>query len=159
VSQILVGSPEEAEEASALLKTRGWAWVASRYSIDASGKRGGDLGYLTKGNMIPELEAIVFDMKPNEVSGVIKSDFGYHLFRLEDVREALIPVGLEDVREQIMNTIMLEKRKNAYREFLDSLRAEADITYRDDSYERPAGRGMPEDAGEIRGDADTASAP
>jgi len=158
-SQILVGSPEEAERAIALLKTRSWASVANRLSVDASAKRGGDLGYLTKGNMIPELEAIVFDMKPNDVTGVIKSDFGYHIFRLDDVREALVSVGLDDVREQIMNTLMLEKRKKAYREFLDSLKANADIKYKDESYLRPAESEPRADTSGAYEDADTTGTP
>lgn len=159
VSQILVSTLEDAERVVDLLRTRSWAWVAGRYSIDASAKRGGDLGYLTKGNMIPELEAVVFDMKPNEVSGVVKSDFGYHIFRLDDVREALVSVGLDDVREQIMNTLMLEKRKNAYRELLDSLTAKADIKYRDETYLRPIESGPRADTVETYEDADTAETP
>ncbi len=134
VSQILVNAPEEAERVKELLKTKSFAWVANRYSVDPVAKRGGDLGYLTKGNMIPELEAVVFSMKPGEVSGIIQSDFGYHVFKLDDVREALVAVRIEDVREQIMNSIMLEKRKKAYGEFLDSLKASAKIEYRDKSY-------------------------
>jgi peptidyl-prolyl cis-trans isomerase C len=136
VSQILVDTAEEAEKVKGLLTTKSWAWVASRNSIETNVKRGGDLGYLTKGNMIPELEAVVFTMKPGETSEAIRSDFGYHIFRLEDVREALVEVSLEEVREQIMSTLMLEKRKEAYREFLDSLRAHADIRYEDQSYLR-----------------------
>jgi peptidyl-prolyl cis-trans isomerase C len=159
VSQILVSSPEEAARAAELLKTKSWAWVANRFSIDASGKRGGDLGYLAKGNMIPELEAIVFDMKPNDVTGIVKSDFGYHIFRLDDVREALVSVGLDDVREQIMNTLMLEKRKKAYRELLDSLKAKADIVYKDESYLRPAGSEPQTDTSGTYEDADTAWTP
>jgi parvulin-like peptidyl-prolyl isomerase len=159
VSQILVSTPEEAERAIELLKTKSWAWVASRYSIDASAKRGGDLGYLTKGNMIPELETVVFDMKPNDVTGVIKSDFGYHIFRLDDVREATVSVGLDDVREQIMNTLMLEKRKEAYRELLDSLKAKAGIAYKDKSYLRPAASETQADTSGTYEDADTAATP
>lgn len=159
VSQILVGTPEEAARVVELLKTKSWAWVANRYSIDASAKRGGDLGYLTKGNMIPELEAIVFDMKPNEVSGIVKSDFGYHVFRLDDVREALVSVGLDDVREQIMNTLMLDKRKKAYRELLDSLKAKANVVYKDESYLRPAGSEPRTDTSGVYDDADTAGTP
>jgi peptidyl-prolyl cis-trans isomerase C len=159
VSQILAGTPEDAERVIELLKTRSWVWVANRYSIDASAKRGGDLGYLTKGNMIPELEAIVFDMKPNDVSGVVKSDFGYHIFRLDDVREAPVAVGLDDVREQIMNTLMLEKRIKAYREFIDSLKANADIKYKDESYLRPVESEPQADTSGAYEDADTAEAP
>jgi len=159
VSQILVGTPEEAGRVIELLKTRSWDWVANRHSIDASAKRGGDLGYLTKGNMIPELEALVFDMKPNEVTGVIKSDFGYHIFRLDDVREAPVAVGLDDVREQIMNTLMLEKREKAYREFIDSLKAHADIKYKDEAYLHPIESGPQADTSGAYGDADTAGTP
>ncbi len=159
VSQILVGTPEDAAQVIELLKTKSWAWVANRYSIDAGAKRGGDLGYLTKGNMIPELEAIVFDMKPNDVTGVVKSDFGYHVFRLDDMREALVSVGLDDVREQIMNTLMLEKRKRAYRELLDSLKAKADIAYKDQSYLRPAESEPRADTAEAYEDADTTGTP
>jgi peptidyl-prolyl cis-trans isomerase C len=159
VSQIVVGTPEEAGQVVELLKTRSWAWVANRYSNDASAKRGGDLGYLTKGNMIPELEAIVFDMKPGDVSGIVKTDFGYHLFRLEDVREASVALGIDDVREQIMNTLMLEKRKRAYREFLDSLKAKADIRYKDESYLRPVEGGAQTDTGGSVEEIDTTLAP
>jgi peptidyl-prolyl cis-trans isomerase C len=136
VSQIIVGTAEDAARAQELLATRSFEWVANRHSIDAGARRGGDLGYLTKGNMIPELEAVIFSMQPGEVSGVIKSDFGYHIFKLVDVREALVTIGLEDVRDQIMNTLMLEKRTRAYRELLDSLRAGAVVVYRDEAYER-----------------------
>ncbi|MDD4857864.1 MAG: peptidyl-prolyl cis-trans isomerase [Candidatus Krumholzibacteria bacterium] len=134
VSQILVSTPEEAEKVKKLLETKSWAWVASRYSTDTNGQRGGDLGYLTKGNMIPELEAIIFDMKPGETSDATKSDFGYHIFRLEDVRAALVAVSLDEVREQIMTTLMLEKRKEAYGAFIDSLRSCANVRYKDASY-------------------------
>jgi peptidyl-prolyl cis-trans isomerase C len=136
VSQILVSTAEEAEKAKDLLKTKSWAWVASRYSTDTNARRGGDLGYLTKGNMIPELEAVIFTMKPGEMTEAIKSDFGYHIFRLEDVREALVAVNLDEVREQIMTALMLEKRKEVYRAFLDSLRSCGDVRYKESSYLR-----------------------
>jgi hypothetical protein len=159
LSQILVGTPEDAALVIELLKTRGWAWVANRYSVDAGAKRGGDLGYLTKGNMIPELEEIVFDMNPGDVTGVIKSDFGYHVYRLDDVREAAVSVGLDDVREQIMSSLMLEKRKTAYREFLESLRAKADIKYKDESYLRPIESAPQADTAGFYEDADTSGTP
>ena len=155
VSQILVSSAEEAEQVMNLLKTKPFAWVANRYSIDPVAKRGGDLGYLTKGNMIPELESIIFTMKPGETSGIIRSDFGYHIFRLEDVREALVAVGLDDVREQIMNSIMLEKRKNAYDAFLDSLKASVHVTYRERLFEPGAQTEAPADTFSLEDTDDT----
>ncbi len=159
VSQIIVATPEDAERVIELLGTRGWSWVANRYSIDAGARRGGDLGYLTKGNMSPELEAIVFDMKPGDVTGVIKSDFGYHVFKLDDIREAAVSVGLDDVREQITATLMLEKRKTAYREFIESLKAKADIKYKDESYLRPVESAPQADTAGFYEDVDTSGTP
>jgi parvulin-like peptidyl-prolyl isomerase len=159
VSQILVSTPEEAEQALDLLKTKSFAWVANRYSIDPVAKRGGDLGYLTKGNMIPALEAVIFGMKPGEVSGIIHSDFGYHIFKLEDVREALVAVGLDDVREEIMNTLMLEKRRKAYDAFVDSLRASTKIVYRDQAYAPEAATEPAVDTAGTAEDADTMTTP
>mgnify|MGYP001058004107 CR=1 FL=1 len=136
VSQILLATPEDAARAKEMLATKSFEWVADRHSIETGARRGGDLGYLTKGNMMPELEAIVFAMRPGDVSGVVQSDFGYHIFKLVDVREALVAVGIEDVREQIMNALLLEKRTRAYRDLLDALKEKASISYRDPAYER-----------------------
>lgn len=134
VSHILVNTLEEAEEVKDLLNRNSFSWVANRYSIDPVARRGGNLGYLTKGNMIPEFEKVIFDMEPGEVSDIVKSDFGYHIIKLIGARESLVQVGLGDVREQIMNNLMIEKRKKAYGDFLDALRSVADIEYYEQAY-------------------------
>jgi parvulin-like peptidyl-prolyl isomerase len=134
VSHILVNTYEEAEEVQELLKKRSFSWVANRHSLDPVAKRGGDLGYLTKGNMIPAFEEVIFDMRPGEVSDIIHSEFGYHIIKFMGSREALVKVSLDDVREQIMNKLMIEKRTRAYAGFMRDLRAGADIEYLDDEY-------------------------
>lgn len=144
VSHILVNTLEEAEEVKELLKTRSFLWVANRYSVDPVAKRGGDLGYLTKGNMIPEFENVIFDMKPGELSGIVKSDFGYHIIKLIGSRESLVKVDLVDVREQIMNMLLVEKWERSYRDFIDSLKVLTDIEY----YERAFEPGTDVEAGD-----------
>ncbi|UCF04241.1 MAG: peptidylprolyl isomerase [bacterium] len=134
VSHILVNTYEEAEEVQELLKNRSFSWVANRHSLDPVAKRGGDLGYLTKGNMIPAFEEVIFDMKAGEVSDIIHSEFGYHIIKLVGMREALVKVSLDDVREQIMNKLMIERRTRAYAEFMRDLRAVADIEYLESEY-------------------------
>ncbi|MCK4237173.1 MAG: peptidylprolyl isomerase [Candidatus Krumholzibacteria bacterium] len=134
VSHIMVNTLEEAENVEELLGKRSFIWVANRYSVDPVARNGGDLGYLTKGNMIPEFENAIFDLKSGGTSDIIKSDFGYHIIKLIGMRESLNRVGLEDVREQIMNALMIEKRENSYREFLESLRSSADVEYIDNAY-------------------------
>lgn len=139
VSHILVNTLEEAEEVKELLKTRGFTWVANRHSIDPVARRGGDLGYLTKGNMIPEFEAVVFDMVPGETSDIIKSDFGYHIIRLVGSREAQVKVSLDDVRESILNNLLMKKREEAHRDFMRQVYESADIEYLKDGYMREEG--------------------
>jgi len=134
VSHILVSTLEEAENVKKLLENNSFAWVANRYSIDPVARRGGDLGYLSKGNMIPEFENVVFDLEPGEVSDIVKSDFGYHIIKLVGVRESLVSVDPADVRAQILNTLIMEKRDRAYETFLESLRRGADIEFYDRRY-------------------------
>lgn len=134
VSHILVSTLEEAQNVQKLLEKNSFAWVANRHSIDPVARRGGDLGYLSKGNMIPEFENVVFDMKPGEVSEVVKSDFGYHIIKLVGMRESLVTVDPADVRAQIVNMLIMEKRDKAYDIFLESLRENADIEYYDENY-------------------------
>ena len=134
VRHILVSTYEEAEEVLGLLVRNSFPWVANRYSIDPVAKRGGDLGYLTKGNMIPEFEEVIFDMEPGEVSGIVKSDFGYHIIMLVGMRESLVEVQYADVREQIMNKLLIDKREKAYDELRASLLRSSDVEYYDESY-------------------------
>ncbi len=136
VSHILVSTLEEARKVKELLENNSFAWVANRYSIDPVARRGGDLGYLSKGNMIPEFENVVFEMKPGEISEIVKSDFGYHIIKLDGMRESLVTVDPADVRTQILNKLIMEKREKAYETFLESLRGGADIEYYDKRYTR-----------------------
>lgn len=58
-----------------------FAKMAEEYSIDGSKKRGGDLGWFGRGVMVKEFERAAFDLKKGEVSGVVKTQFGYHLIK------------------------------------------------------------------------------
>jgi peptidyl-prolyl cis-trans isomerase C len=129
VSHIMVNTREEAENILELLEKRSFTWVANRHSVDPVARRGGDLGYLTKGNMIPAFETVIFDMKPGEVSGIVQSDFGFHIIRLVGTRTAQVKVELADVRERIMNDLVVERREAAYREFIEKLRERSEIEY------------------------------
>jgi peptidyl-prolyl cis-trans isomerase C len=154
VSHILVSTLEEARNVQEILEKNSFAWVANRHSIDPVARRGGDLGYLSKGNMIPEFENVVFDMEPGEVSEIVKSDFGYHIIKLVGTRESLVTVDPADVRTQILNMLIMEKREKAYEAFLESLRGGADIEYYDKRYMTGTPHGT--DMENTAEDADTA---
>ena len=127
VSHILVHSPEDVEEVKERLQTRTFAWVARRHSIDRHTGVGGDLGFLSKGNMIPQFETVVFDMEVGEVSDVIESEFGYHLIKLTDARESRGALDYEEAADEISRTLLLAKRAATYDSLIAELIDRADI--------------------------------
>ncbi|MFH0839346.1 MAG: peptidyl-prolyl cis-trans isomerase [Candidatus Omnitrophota bacterium] len=125
---ILVGTSEEAK---ALLKEikngKDFAEAAREKSLDSSKVNGGDIGYFTKGQMIPEFEDACFRLQPGEISDVIKSPLGFHIIRLND----RIPgknKNFEEVKEDIKNTLLTKKRKVNLDKLMGSLKKSVSIT-------------------------------
>jgi peptidyl-prolyl cis-trans isomerase C len=110
---ILVQSEAQAKDVIAELK-RGadFAAVASAKSIDPSGKQnGGDLGFFSREDMVPEFSEAAFKMKDGETSAVpVKSQFGWHVIKVEARRTA--SPSFEEMREQITND-MQQQAANA----------------------------------------------
>lgn len=127
VSHILLNSLEDVADVRERLEKRTFSWVERRHSIDRHTGVGGDLGFLSKGNMIPEFEGVVFDMEVGEVSDVIESEFGYHLIKLTDVREARNKLEYDEVAEEISRMLLLDRRAAVYDSLIASLREEARV--------------------------------
>ncbi len=129
VSHILVNTPEEADTVHSLLRSHSFEELAKEYSVDKHSNVGGDLGYLSRGNMIPEFEGIIFNMKVGDVSDVIPSEFGYHIIKVTDVRETLIAPDDVDVAEEITNILTLQKRQAVFDSLVAALKQRAKIEY------------------------------
>ncbi|MFN9068181.1 MAG: SurA N-terminal domain-containing protein, partial [Bdellovibrionales bacterium] len=72
------------------LKSNDFGSLAEKHSEDPGSKsKKGDLGYFGKGQMVPEFEAKVFSMKPGEVSEPVKTQFGYHLIKLTEIKPGM----------------------------------------------------------------------
>jgi len=127
VSHILVNTMKDADEVQELLQKNTFAGVSRRRSIDRHTGPGGDLGFLSKGNMIPEFEGVVFDMNIGEVSDVIESELGYHFVKVTDAREARDKLDYEEVAEDISRALLLEKRAAVYESLIKELRRDARI--------------------------------
>lgn len=127
VSHILVDTIEDAEKVKAKIGQNSFTYLARRYSIDKHSGAGGDLGYLSKGNMIAEFESVVFNMKTGDVSDIIATEFGYHILTVTDIREARFPLDFEEAKGEIANDLLLEKRAAVYDSLVAGLHASAQI--------------------------------
>ncbi len=133
VSDILVNTPEEADTVRMLLKSHSFEAVAKERSLDKHSGAGGDLGYLSRGNMIPEFEGIIFRLGVGEVSDVIETEFGYHIIKLTAVRDSQAPMEYADIAPEIADILTLQKRQAVYDSLVVALRKRADIEYADEA--------------------------
>jgi peptidyl-prolyl cis-trans isomerase C len=82
-SHILVGTEQEANNLLSQINSgKSFEELAQKHSQCPSGRKGGDLGFFTKGQMVPEFESAAFSMQPGQVSRPIKTQFGYHLIKV-----------------------------------------------------------------------------
>jgi peptidyl-prolyl cis-trans isomerase D len=78
-----------------------FAELAKKYSQDTSNaSKGGDLGYFKKGDMVKPFEELAFSLKKGEVGGPVRTQFGWHIIKVEDIREEKVKT-LDEVRDQI----------------------------------------------------------
>lgn len=83
--------------------------LARQYSEDASKANGGDLGYFQSGQMVPAFDEAVFAMQPGAISDIIKTQFGYHIIKLEDIK----PAATQTLAEATPKIISLLRHKEA----------------------------------------------
>lgn len=109
-SHILVATEDEAKAIEAQLKDGGdFAAIAKEKSTDpGSGAQGGSLGWFGAGQMVPEFQAAVETLKPGEISAPVQSQFGWHIVRLDEVRDTAFP-PLAEVKDQIENQVRQQK--------------------------------------------------
>jgi len=101
-----------------------FAELARLNSEDGTAALGGDLGWVYPGDTVPEFERAMAALKPGEMSGVVRTPFGFHLIRVEERRAA--DVSLERRRQQTRQVLRERKAEDAFQEWLRQLR---DRTY------------------------------
>lgn len=109
-----------------LEKGADFADVARRYSEEPAAEQAGDLGYVHRGQLLPPLEAAVFDLAPGEVSRILTSDVGFHLFKAIDRRPATT-IPIEKARSEIRQELWQKKYEGALQRYLRRLRESAKI--------------------------------
>jgi parvulin-like peptidyl-prolyl isomerase len=140
ISQILIQVPAEAtpkdwetgkakmeKVVEGLKKGATFEEMAALYSEDkATAHAGGDMGFFTKGEVVPSLEAVVFAMGVGDVSGIMQSSVGLHLFKLTDKKLGSLP-AFEDIKNQVMQDYYLKEVTELYAKWLEDLKAHSDI--------------------------------
>ncbi len=120
---ILVDSEDKANEILAEIKEGkiSFADAARKYSSCPSSQNGGSLGEFGRGQMVPEFDKAVFDMAVGDITGPIKTQFGYHIIELNAKNEAK-EIAFEDIAEQIKARLLNDKQRAAYTSKVNQLK-------------------------------------
>jgi len=93
-----------------------------------SAPKGGDLGFFDKGRMVPAFDKVAFTLKVNEVSDVVQTQFGYHIIKVTDKKEASVKT-FEQAKDEIIKTLKRRKQGELSQKYVASLKAQANIVY------------------------------
>ncbi|MDY0233563.1 MAG: peptidylprolyl isomerase [Sulfurimonas sp.] len=107
------------------LKTK-FIQLAKEKSTGPTGPKGGDLGYFAQGQMVPEFDAKVFNMKTGTISEPVKTQFGYHVIYLED-KKAQKTLSFTEVKSFIEQRLKMEKFKVVVEKKMQELKNKATI--------------------------------
>ena len=105
-----------------------FAEQARLYSEDGSASQGGDLGWISPGETVPEFEKAVESLQPGEMSGAVQTGFGWHLIQVLERRNT--DVSQEQRRQQARLAIRSVKSDEAWQDWLRQLRDSAHVEYR-----------------------------
>jgi peptidyl-prolyl cis-trans isomerase C len=123
-SHILVKTEGDAKKIlERLRKGEDFAAIAKKSSIDpGSAQNGGDLGYFSSGQMVPEFEAAAATLKEGEVSREpVKTKFGYHIIKVTDRKKGK-PVEFEKIKGVLFQRISAEKQKEFFDSYIENLK-------------------------------------
>jgi peptidyl-prolyl cis-trans isomerase C len=128
---IKAAAPTASEEEKKAVKTKAegvlerikqgedFAKVASEVSDDPGTKdKGGDLDFFSKGSMIPAFEEAAFVLKPGELSGVVETEYGFHVIKMEEKKEA-VQEPYEKIKDKVKDQALQEKKKAVATDFIE----------------------------------------
>ncbi len=123
-SHILVDSEEKAKEIYEKIVAGDMSFeeAAKSYSFCPSKEQGGELGDFGRGQMVPEFDTAVFSMEVGEITKTpVKTQFGYHLIRLNSKRDGA-PIAFDEIKEQVKAQLLGEKQQKAYESRVNQLK-------------------------------------
>jgi len=109
-----------------IMDSKDFAGLARKYSEDGKAPGGGDLGYIEKGFMPPEFDAVAFSMKKDEISEVVRTKFGFHIIKVFDKKPAGI-APLSEVKDFITKYLQKELSRKKLALHVEELKEKAKI--------------------------------
>jgi peptidyl-prolyl cis-trans isomerase C len=133
-SHILVKTEEEANKVlDRLKKGEKFETLARELSLDKeSAKHGGDLGFFGRGQMVPEFERAAAGLKVGQVSGPVKTQFGYHIIKVTAKKTGPV-VEFDRVKEVIAQKLAGEQQKEAFDKYIEQIRKNYNVTINKDA--------------------------
>jgi len=146
-AHILVKDEKKAKEIRALLtKGEDFATLAKKYSIDPGSKTtGGQLGYFSEGQMVPEFEKAAFALKVGEISQPVKTNFGYHIIKKTGYKPPQV-TPFAEVRKNLEAQAKSEKQAAFFTQWKDKAEKDAEVKY-NPAYESYFAEKQPETKG------------
>jgi peptidyl-prolyl cis-trans isomerase C len=105
-----------------------FAELAKANSACPSSKEGGDLGFIERGKAVPSFEEAAFALEPGQISGVVETEFGYHILKVSERTQAR-HLPLSEVKDQIVDKLKQDRTRELAIGYIDELKAKATITY------------------------------
>ena len=101
--------------------------LAAEYSDDPGTKsKGGELGLFSKGSMVPAFEQVAFSLKPGEVSELVETEFGFHVIKVDEKKEA-VAEPFETIKEKVTKQVLREKQEAKVTEFVEQALKKAKV--------------------------------
>lgn len=136
-SHILVSTEAEANELlDQLSKGASFEDLARTRSIDATAARGGDIGYFRKGQLVPEFEKACLKLSIGETSGIIHTQFGYHIIRLTGKKETSVN-SYDSAKNSIQGELKKGKREELYENMITTLKNKYNVKIEDAAFNAP----------------------
>ena len=128
VLHILVSESGEANELRRrILRGEDFEEVAREASIDYKRKNRIDLGYFSSDDVVPEIASSLFRWRVGSVTRPIKSEFGYHIFKILDKKEPNTLKDYEEVKDEIVERLLAKRKEEIYKDYITNLKSKVEI--------------------------------
>lgn len=132
IQHIVTYEEKAAQNALSLIKQGiPFSEVAEKFSVAPERENGGDLGFINV-NEYPDIFKEALSLKPDQVSGIVKSEYGYHIFKLIEVQRKA-ESGFEALKKKLYAELYGVKQENKVREYINDLYEKSEIIYPDNS--------------------------